>query len=364
MYYLCKSNGRSGGRFLTKLLGLTLLWIIILFGIYHLRTITLDVNVPHLNSRFLLQKKLDPLTRHLESTTENLDQIPFVDKSPSLSEDMLVEDIQKRMPNLPIVYWNKNKNKPMGLNNTCARFPSMFDLEYNNLYWQTLRTSNGTFQLFGAYLDKRPQNRLGSAVRILGMIDRIEPTVITYCQFWFEGKKEPVITKTFEYKYIWYKKWGNYKQGIYQPYLTACVVPQQYRDKIPQSISLVEKACDNATNNLRVIYQKPEVKKDFAVCVKGLDFLHEDLSVRLVEWIELLNLLGAEKIYFYELQVHSNISKVLKHYEQEGKVNNSFIYRASSGSQFVCTPQTVANFPRNFFILRNPSTFCNFCMIF
>lgn len=80
----------------------------------------------------------------------------------------------------------------------------MFDLEFNNLYWQTLRTSNGTFQLYGAYLDKRNNNRLGPTVRILGMIDRIEPTVITYCQFWFESKKDPVIAKSFEYKYIWY----------------------------------------------------------------------------------------------------------------------------------------------------------------
>lgn len=71
--------------------------------------------------RFLLQKRLDPLTRHADSTTESNDLEPFVDKSPSLSEDNLIQDIQKRMPNLPIVYWNKNKNKPMGFNNTCAR---------------------------------------------------------------------------------------------------------------------------------------------------------------------------------------------------------------------------------------------------
>jgi hypothetical protein len=57
------------------------------------------------------------------------------------------------------------------------------------------------------------------------------------------------------------------------------------------------------------------------VCVKGLDFLYEDLSVRLVEWIELLHLLGADKIFFYQLQVHSNISKVLEHYEAKGMVH-------------------------------------------
>ncbi|XP_028144962.1 uncharacterized protein LOC114338558 isoform X1 [Diabrotica virgifera virgifera] len=316
---MCSRNGK--GRFFTKIITFGVLWALVIYSLYQFRSITIDVPVPHLNSRLLLQKRLDPLTRHAESTTESNDLEPFIDKSPNLSEDMLIDDIQKRMPNLPIIYWNKNKNKPMGSNNTCARFPSMFDLEFNNIYWQTLRTSNGTFQLFGAYLDNRPNNRLGPTVRILGMIDRIEANVTTYCQFWFDNKKDPVMAKTFEYKYIWYKKWGNYKHGIYQPYLIACILPPKFKDQIPQSVSLVEKQCDNATNNLRIIYEKPKVKKDFAVCVKGLDFLHEDLSVRLVEWIELLNLLGADKVFFYELHVHPNISKVLKHYEQEGKIH-------------------------------------------
>ena len=38
-----------------------------------------------------------------------------------------------------------------------------------------------------------------------------------------------------------------------------------------------------ATNNLRVVFNqlpKNQTKKDFAVCVKGLDFPQDDLSVR------------------------------------------------------------------------------------
>lgn len=78
--------------------------------------------------------------------------------------------------------------------------------------------------------------------------------------------------------------------------------------QVPASVSLVEKPCNNATNNVRVIYNHSQdgSKKGFAVCVKGLDFLHEDLSVRLVEWIELLHILGADKVFFYQLQVSSN----------------------------------------------------------
>lgn len=86
--------------------------------------------------------------------------------------------------------------------------------------------------MFGAYYDIRQFSKIGPAVRILGMIDRIEPTVKTYCQFWFEGEKEPAFVKTLEYKYIWYRKWGNYKQGIYQPYLIACQIPPKYRGKV------------------------------------------------------------------------------------------------------------------------------------
>lgn len=140
----------------------------------------------------------------------------------------MMRDIQNSVPNLPEVYFSKTKSKNSfyGLNKTCARFPpTIFDLEYNNIYWQTLRTSNGkfiiiiyimyrkkyinmllfigTFYLFGAYLDKRKSNKVGPVVRILGMLDRIEPTVETYCQFWFFNKKQPVIVETFEKRYIW-----------------------------------------------------------------------------------------------------------------------------------------------------------------
>nr|CAD7412645.1 unnamed protein product [Timema poppensis] len=112
----------------------------------------------------------------------------------------------------------------------------------------------------------------------------------------------------------------NVRRMLYVPYLIACQIPQNYNNLIPQSVSIVQKPCDPANNNIRVVYNKPEHKKEFAVCVKGLDFLHDDLSVRLVEWLELMIILGADKVFFYKLQVHPNISKVLNYYEKLGKV--------------------------------------------
>ncbi|XP_050069299.1 uncharacterized protein LOC126557535 [Anopheles maculipalpis] len=246
----------------------------------------------------------------------------LVDNRAVIDDEQLVRDVESRLPSLPIAYWSKHKNV-VQKKASCARYPSIFELEFNNIYWQTLRSSNGTFQLFGAYYDIRKRSRIGPAVRILGMIDRIEPREKTFCQLWFDGQKEPFIVKTFEYKYIWFNKWGNYKQGIYQPYLIACQIPKPFRGLVPASVSLVEKQCDTATNNLRVLYNRPldDEKRGFAVCVKGLDFLYDDLSVRLVEWIELLGMLGADKVFFYELQVHPNISKVLRYYEEQERVH-------------------------------------------
>lgn len=100
-------------------------------------------------------------------------------------------------------------------------------------------------------------------------------------------------------------------------------------------------ACDNATNNLGIqlvndigdsdfeeadpidiggsVANKKKLR--FGVCVKGLDFLHNDQSYRLIEWIELLLLLGVQKIFFYEFSVHPNVKNVLDYYKKLGKVD-------------------------------------------
>ena len=52
-----------------------------------------------------------------------------------------------------------------------------------------------------------------------------------------------------------------------------------------------------------------------------MDFPDDDLSVRLIEWIELLNTLGAAKIFLYNLEVHPNVTKVLEFYSAQGKVD-------------------------------------------
>ncbi|CAG5047500.1 unnamed protein product [Parnassius apollo] len=242
-----------------------------------------------------------------------------------LTEDELRADAERRLPSLPLAYWHRHKDDKNKFykKKDCAPFPSIYDLEFHNTYWQTLHASEGVFHFYGAYMDARNTSRIGPAVRVLAVHDRIKPALATHCQLWFEEREAPVVVRNLEYKYVWNNKWGNYRDHVLQPYLLACVLPAEVRHLIPASVSIVENPCDRATNNLRVHYDRPTPpapRKEFAVCVKGLDFLHEDLSVRLVEWIEIVRILGADKIFFYELQVHPNITKVLDYYKGLGLI--------------------------------------------
>lgn len=221
-------------------------------------------------------------------------------------------DVLDELQNLPREYFD-GSDLPRSVNSSCARFPKYTGIEYNNYYWQTVATSNGTFHLYGAYLDDRNRGRI--IVRILGVVDRNVPTVVTHCQLWFKAKRDPLIVKSDRYRFIWIPAWGT--QGKNQPYFIDCVVPNS---QVPFAVSLVETPCENATNTLRVINNKSSNKKRFAVCVKGLDYPHDDVSVRLVEWLELNRALGADKIYFYYFTIHPNITKTLRYYEKQGFV--------------------------------------------
>ncbi|XP_047999195.1 uncharacterized protein LOC125236435 [Leguminivora glycinivorella] len=273
---------------------------------------------PHAPARQLLQSDAAASTPAPAAT-------PAADAR--LTEDQLRADAERQLPSLPLTYWHKHRNDKNKFykSKDCAPFPSVFDLEFHNTYWQTLRSSQGVFHLYGAYLDARNASRIGPAVRLLAVHDRIKPTLPTHCQLWFEERPDPVVVRVLEYKYVWNSKWGNHRDGVLQPYLLACVLPADVRALRPAAVSLVEKPCDRATNCLRVHFDEPpdRAQKEFAVCVKGLDFQHEDLSVRLVEWIELVRLLGADKVFFYELQVHPNISKVLAYYRARGLVEST-----------------------------------------
>ena len=99
------------------------------------------------------------------------------------------------------------------------------------------------------------------------------------------------------------------------PHILSCIPPASVKHMVPMSVSLVENECpkNKPSNNLRVFYQtqENEEKQGFAVCSKGLSQL-EDVSLKIIEWIELLRSLGVDKISLHILAVHPNVMKVEK----------------------------------------------------
>ncbi|KAK7021977.1 hypothetical protein SK128_006311 [Halocaridina rubra] len=240
--------------------------------------------------------------------------------APSLSEDEVMAMIESQISNLPFKAWQRHKNKKCS-GKACVKYPSIYELRYNNIHWQTLRTSNGTFHLYNAFYDNRTLVEEKPVIRILGMVDRLQPPE-TYCQLWIDGFETAIISPVTNYAYIWEGSWGNHRENVMQPYLITCRMPADNINLIPESVSLVEKPYDTSTTNLRVIDNQPSSgeKEDFAVCVKGLDVGKDDLSVRITEWLELLFILGAHKVFLYDLDVHPNVSKVIHYYEEKGRV--------------------------------------------
>ena len=96
-----------------------------------------------------------------------------------------------------------------------------------------------------------------------------------------------------------------------EAYLLSCDLPSSHLNHTPISVSLVEEQCETPTNFLNIIFDPPAgSKKEFAVCMKGMDLPTEDISARMVEWIEVLRALGADKIFLYNYEVHPNVTKV------------------------------------------------------
>jgi hypothetical protein len=104
------------------------------------------------------------------------------------------------------------------------------------------------------------------------------------------------------------------------PYLITC--PIKGTNLIPKSVSLTSKPCKFAENHLKIINNLPEngVKKQFGVITKQIVFEHRQHTPRLIEWIEMLRILGASKIHIVVKHVHPSIMKVLDYYESEGFV--------------------------------------------
>ncbi|KAF2359592.1 Glycosyltransferase family 92, partial [Trinorchestia longiramus] len=219
-------------------------------------------------------------------------------------------------------------------NITCHESRSLSSIEYNNELWQVV--PNRTIYLYNSFYDVRYRYRGENFhfVRIIatskgqlneGLEGRDKRNL--FCTFWFYGEETPKIVVA-ELKEIWVREFNPHPpSGTYHSYLISCPLPHKYRlrNTIPSHVSVSTSECEGLSNFLPVRKEGlmevrlGQPKKQYVVCVKGMNFL-DDISYRIIEWVEFIFILGATKIDFYVYYVHENVLNVLNYYESLGKV--------------------------------------------
>jgi hypothetical protein len=146
-----------------------------------------------------------------------------------------------------------------------------------------------------------------------------------YCQIWYDT--EVLVLEALRVD-IWASQWdSDASVDSDNPVMFSCPVPQNIsvdttrRKRFPVGVSVTLRPCDSPRTFLSINPPQTSAivpRKDFAICVKGLDFAMRDISVKMAEWLELNLILGAGKFYIYVYSVHPNLKRVLQYYSSKG----------------------------------------------
>ncbi|CAG9534530.1 unnamed protein product [Cercopithifilaria johnstoni] len=180
---------------------------------------------------------------------------------------------------------------------------------------------NDDLYVYSATYDRRlsslyPDNHV---IQMLTMSFRSIPsTDKIFCNLYdMVYEKHIVIEGTI--REIWQRAWDP-RDFFYIPNLISCPVPKYFEHRTNLTISLSKTPCKSQKISSRV--QMPpsrQEKSGIAVCVKGLDYI-EDMSERLVEWIEMQFITGADTITVYTYSVPRKMQEVLNYYIKQGSV--------------------------------------------
>ena len=73
------------------------------------------------------------------------------------NETSVLGMLQTLLPNLPVFFWQQNKE----IFSKCQKVPDIYDLKFNNKYWQVKEAGNVTIFLYAAYFDTRNRISFG-----------------------------------------------------------------------------------------------------------------------------------------------------------------------------------------------------------
>lgn len=194
------------------------------------------------------------------------------------------------------------------------------DITWDNDQWQRVEYKN--IYLFSAFYDQRYKfhSKWFHFVRIISLVRDFIQTKL-YCYLWSNLSNTTVQVVAAQAKELWLDAWGKGSSNtLYKAYLISCRIPTHLNHQI-YGVSISSQKCSKPETYLPVDsrVQSLKAKDDFTVCVKALDF-EKDISIRLIEWIEIQLLLGSSYITFYLFQVHSNTLKVLEYYQSAKKI--------------------------------------------
>ena len=86
----------------------------------------------------------------------------------------MFNDLQSRLPNIPVFGWLSNRDLKDEGTAGCSSYPDITDLYYRNKYWQIFDFLDDklevTFHLYGAYFDNRTLVPDGPMIRVISMV--------------------------------------------------------------------------------------------------------------------------------------------------------------------------------------------------
>ncbi|XP_014479778.1 PREDICTED: uncharacterized protein LOC106747050 [Dinoponera quadriceps] len=183
-----------------------------------------------------------------------------------------------------------------------------------------LETIPGQLFLYSAHLDLRVAGY--PSIRVIGVKRGTLPPSALFCTIWYRERSVSVEALVST---IWLDEWGGTADS-YTGALVNCQLPLDGSIRSqPSRVYVGPTACyANASHSLTTRSEFGEEqpsgrKRRFTLCIKGLDF-DEDISRRLIAFVELHRILGAKLFHFYVFNVHENVLKVLRLYERSNVV--------------------------------------------
>ncbi|ROT70319.1 hypothetical protein C7M84_011419 [Penaeus vannamei] len=237
-----------------------------------------------------------------------------------------LELLMKNHPNFPYsMIVNTSKE-------FCELLPSLHEIEWDETYYQVAEVPGTTYFLYSAFLDNRPLAETRPCIRVLAFTKARKPTA-PWCYIWFNATGPPAVSQVTRKDFV---DWQPRSSNHHMFYVLTCRVPETVAHLKPLAVSIVRQPCEKARTLLQVTgamqrnnttaFVGGDAKEtvngiplwNVAVCGPALFYYHDDISIRLVEWFELLRAMGFARVFLLQTQVHPNIEKVLRYYEAEG----------------------------------------------